>query len=112
MRDRVPRHLQELPASADMQPPFEVPATRVVALEHVRRECAETRLSVGSRAARIPAIAKLDLVSLAAMRTLDSKHAASLRLQCAYGNGPMPRSSTVRPVAKRSRLRCAATGCE
>ena len=61
------------------------------------------------RDARIASIAKLDFVAFAAPGAWNSEHRRGG--QCAYGKGPTPRSSTVRPAAKRSRFRWAARGC-
>src|SRR5882672_4331212 len=109
VRHRVAHDLEELAASADVQPPLDMPAAHIFAGVHIRRERLGARIRGRPGQRRVTAVTKFGFVACATPGAFDSEHAASR--QCAYGNGPMPRSSTVRPDANRSRSRWAANGC-
>src|SRR5690349_12867519 len=101
--------LEELATAADVQPPLEMPAERVGAPVDVGRKGRGSVRGRRPRPAGIAAVVELDLIAGTAPGTGNSQHPRS-RLQCSQGNGPQPRSSTVRPAAKRPRSRWAATG--
>jgi len=77
--DRMPDDSQYGATSADMQPPFHMPALGVVAVVHVVHKSRFTGIGEWTRDRRIASIAELGFVTAAAVGTLNAQHLSGPR---------------------------------